>query len=721
MASRFLITGGVPVTWSSGDTSIWSASSGGATGASVPGSGDTVTMDAASGGSTVTLNYSPTVTSITMGAFTGTFNDGSNTVNMTTFSGTGTGTRVLTKSGTWNISGNNATVWTIATATNLTFTDTGTTNFTYSGSTGTRTLTMNSALTYNNVNISAGSDIVIQSSAIMNTINFTGFTGSWSASSGTLSLSGNLILGTSMTVVSSANAITFTSTSAGNTITSNSVQINRPFTFNGVGGDWTLQDNLDMGGASSRTLTLTNGSFDANNKNVTAGIFSSNNSNIRTLTMGSGTWTLTNTATSIWQTSTATNMTFSSIGSTLIFSGAAPTFSLGSGQSFNNVQFTNANPAAIFSTSTTYIISTLIINSTGTVTLSGATTSLNVTNLTANQSTFSFTGSGTQTLTSNNQSFYALTVNKTAGQSLTLQDALICTNTLTLTQGTLNANNFNVTCANFSSSNANTRVLTLGTGTTTLTGTGTVWDTSTATNLTVTATTGTIKLTDTSTTNKTFAGGGLSFGSIWFSGSGATNYIITGSNTFANFKDDNSTAHTVQFTAGTTTTITSWTVTGTFLAPITLKSTSVGAVWTISDSSGTNTGDYLIISDSTATGGATWYAGGHSTDAGDNTGWTFGIAPTQTGDNAVTDANGAKSLLFANQYDGTSTIRMVVDSTSHAVLMDIGSGGTDLGRTYSLIDANSRKSALGTSTTSATTPETIYANPTTGRVLANGG
>jgi len=48
---------------------------------------------------------------------------------------------------------------------------------------------------------------------------------------------------------------------------------------------------------------------------------------------------------------------------------------------------------------------------------------------------------------------------------------------------------------------------------------------------------------------------------------------------------------------------------------------------TLSKSSGIVSVDYLSIQDSNATGGATWYAGANSVDAGNNTGWIFTAPP----------------------------------------------------------------------------------------------
>lgn len=82
-ASRFWVGG--TGTWDSSDTTHWAASSGGAGGQSVPGSSDSVTFDGSSGGGTVTLNFGGTISiqSLTMGAFTGTWDNSVNNNNFT--------------------------------------------------------------------------------------------------------------------------------------------------------------------------------------------------------------------------------------------------------------------------------------------------------------------------------------------------------------------------------------------------------------------------------------------------------------------------------------------------------------------------------------------------------------------------------------------------------------------------------------------------------------
>lgn len=68
-----------------------------------------------------------------------------------------------------------------------------------------------------------------------------------------------------------------------------------------------LLDSLTLN--SARNITVTTGTFDANGYDVSTGLFASSNSNTRTITMGSGLWTLSGTG-SVWNTSTITNLTF---------------------------------------------------------------------------------------------------------------------------------------------------------------------------------------------------------------------------------------------------------------------------------------------------------------------------------------------------------------------------------------------------------------------------
>jgi hypothetical protein len=93
----------------------------------------------------------------------------------------------------------------------------------------------------------------------------------------------------------------------------------------------TLTGNINVGG----NITSNSG-FNANNYNVTANGFLSNNANTRTITMGSGTWTLTGSGT-VWDITDATNLTLNSIACQInLTSDTAKTF-IGGGQAYYGV------------------------------------------------------------------------------------------------------------------------------------------------------------------------------------------------------------------------------------------------------------------------------------------------------------------------------------------------------------------------------------------------
>lgn len=161
-ASRFLITGGGSVSWTAINTAIWSGSSGGATGASVPGSADTVTMDGSSGAGTVTPNFGGliTVQSIAMGGYTGTFDNSVNNNNITVtatgnaFNGSGSGTRTIRLgTATYTLNGA-APTFTFATGTGLTLVA-GSSNIIISPSNGIGTFTSANTLTWGNLTFSS--------------------------------------------------------------------------------------------------------------------------------------------------------------------------------------------------------------------------------------------------------------------------------------------------------------------------------------------------------------------------------------------------------------------------------------------------------------------------------------------------------------------------------------------------------------------------------------
>ena len=146
--------------------------------------------------------------------------------------------------------------------------------------------------------------------------------------------------------------------------------------------------------------------------------------------------------------------------------------------------------------------------------------------------------------------------------------------------------------------------------------------------ITITCETSTVKFTDASSNAKTFVGSaevGHIYNNLWLTGAGTGSFIIVGANTFNDIKVDTP-PHTVKFTESTTTTVTTFTVSGTDGKLITIDSVNGATQHILSKSSGTVDCDYLDISNSNAAGGATWNAGLHSLDTANNDGWIF--APT---------------------------------------------------------------------------------------------
>jgi len=89
-------------------------------------------------------------------------------------------------------------------------------------------------------------------------------------------------------------------------------------------------------------------------------------------------------------------------------------------------------------------------------------------------------------------------------------------------------------------------------------------------------------------------------------------------------------ATAITFEAGSTTTVTDFTLGGTATDLVTINSSIPGTQFNLSKSSGTVVASYLRIQDSNATGGAYWDASnGTDVNLGNNTGWNFPILPVK--------------------------------------------------------------------------------------------
>lgn len=231
----------------------------------------------------------------------------------------------------------------------------------------------------------------------------------------------------------------------------------------------------------------------------------------------------------------------------------------------------------------------------------------------------SFSGSATvsfvspvtgKTITMAGKTFGNSVAFNAAGGGWTLQDAFSASGNVVLFSGSIDTNGKTASCATFNGSGTGARSLSLGSSVITCT----AWTFTTTTGLTFSGGTSTINM----TASATFAGGGLTYYHVAFTGTTTT---ITGSNTFNQLTLN--AGKTTKFTSGTTQSVSSIVANGSAGNLITIQSATPGSAATISKSSGIVYLDYCTITDMTFTGGATFIAT-NSIDGGGNSGIIFG-------------------------------------------------------------------------------------------------
>ena len=156
-----------------------------------------------------------------------------------------------------------------------------------------------------------------------------------------LKIYGSLTLSSDM-VFNFIGPISFEATTAGQTITTASKILNTSLTFNGIGGGWTLADQL-----TTNWMYLNNGALNTNNQTVNAFAFTSSVSSTRALYMGSSTFNLSFYGT-MWNIN-PTGMTLNASASTIkgtAVSGGAQNF-YGGGFTYNNIFFTGTQSGKI--------------------------------------------------------------------------------------------------------------------------------------------------------------------------------------------------------------------------------------------------------------------------------------------------------------------------------------------------------------------------------------
>ena len=606
-ADRYWVGG--TASWDATAGTKWATSTGGVGGAAVPTTADNVYFDANSTG-TVTASAGPSALNLNFTGFTGTFAGGAG----------------------FSLFGS------LTMGSGMTNNYTGTINF--NAGSGTQTVTSN-GIAFGSIFYMVGASKTVQLIDAL-TIKGTGglilFSGAFNANSQTVSL-----IGTAHTITGSFTFYNLTRT--GTTAKTDTLTL---------ASNITVSSTLTINGNSTTSRLLIQSNTLGTARTLTAATVSVSNADFRDITgAGTGSWdlsaitgksgnaggntgiTFTTAATQYWKHGATASDYWATVGNWYLATNGGG----GAGRvplPQDDVVFDANSFAAIGKTVTMDMprlgksIDMSGVTNTPTFTPSTAASifgSLTLDNLTLTASTqaYTFEGRGNYTLTNNGKTWAKSITLNAPGGTLTLQDALATgvTNTLTITNGAFATNNFNVTAGLVSMGSGATT--TMGSGTWTVTGTGTLWTGAG----TVNANSSTIKIIDASATAKTFAGGGKTYYNLWFTGAGTGNFIITGSNTFNDFKVDTP-PHTILFTNNTTTTVSTFTVSGTAGNLMTVSSTVTGVHRLVKAGGGVVSSDYLSIKSSVASPAATWYAGANSTDGGGNTGWIFTAPPGGT-------------------------------------------------------------------------------------------
>ncbi len=645
------------------------------------------------------VNFTPTITADR------TYTFGSGAVTMS-----GNVTVNPTASSTYTLTVNMGAGWTIGATRTLTIQ--GTTSGLSNLDTGSG---LNYALSTGKLDIETGGTLTARASTITltstsSTLFTLGGSGAFTAGTSTVVMNPNASVTVTSGTFTGANALynlTFSPALATSnktyTFGSGAVTVGGAFDSNPPSGAFSLTTALGSGGLTVTGLTTLQGTTATSTLDTGSGLnyaFSTGTINITsgdTLNIRNSTFTV-----------TGTTGTLITLGGTFTVGGTSTTVLSGNGDATINsaaITFDSLTSSGT-GVKSTHASSAITIGSSDTLTVSGGTfdpltaliaTGSNTLTVSATirveASTFAGSypaGFGTVNLNAGSTVDYYLGGTQTVDSTKTYVGLAISTSgtkslngdttasTLTLNGGTLSASTYTIT----------------------LTGTGVVFN---YVGGTFSAGSSTIKLTDTSASSKTFAGGGQTFNNLWIApGSGIGTYVVSGSNTFADFKDDGTGAHMISFTAGTTTTITTLTLDTDSASLLSLQSTNSGTAWNIVDTSGTNTVSYVSIKDSAASGGATFNASnGTNNNVSGNSGWTFAVTMTFANDDSTigfgtlsssstryaTSTSGSGSNSIAHSFTITSsapggyvltyignTLKSGANSITPAV--DISTGGT---------------------------------------------
>lgn len=347
------------------------------------------------------------------------------------------------------------------------------------------------------------------------------------------------------TVLAMANIANYSYTGTQNFVSD--AAITRTLTYGTTGGSIGNSPNLSFTGTGTAVLTLTTGSwFNTLNFGTTGHTSAATNLNLNSLVLGTGTYTSL-TATMLGTGTITPNG--KSVGPLVINNGSGTTTLLGAlgcttaTYTSGTIDFASFNltgsGAITYNAGTLQNIGTISCttwNSAGTFTLSQGIISCTTFSLTG---TFNYSGG---TLTANAFTHTSGVANLEASLTLPLSS------TYTLTLGSLNLNNYDLSCGIFSSNNANARSVAFGSGSVVLTHptTSTVLNLSTLTGFSWTGTGGfqsTAAVTRTYTCGDTAGGSIITAPNLTLTGSGTATQTFTTAGWF-NKLDLGTTGHT---------------------------------------------------------------------------------------------------------------------------------------------------------------------------------
>lgn len=501
------------------------------------------------------------------------------------------------------------------------------------GGSAARQITQNTAANPVTLNVSSGTfNLTIGASGgQFKDINFTGFSGTWVGNANTCGVTGTLTLSPTMTVAAGTGYVNFKApTATTRTHQFNGVTFNRPVLVTGDTNTavWTVPSSLALGSS----FELAQGKVDITNLTLTTSDLTLSGAGAKVVAFG--------TTGSFYLTAPAGNAT--------VFTNAGATNHSYTGTSNVTINPTTTGNKGVDSTAATattaynfyftggtyslYPTTASVFNdfiiSGGTIALYPPTGGYSIANNLQFASTTTFGNisataismigiSGTKTITTNGVSIkQPLTINGGATFQLLDSYTIVGAYAITLTSGTFDLNGKTITASSFVTA-AGTKNLTFNGGSVVLT--GNTFNNAVPTGFTTTAgvAKGYIYMTNASV--KTFVGGTSIYAATLVQ-AGAGALTLSGNCTLSSIKNTTQPAPVTFTSSSTTTFVDDFKLKGTGGALIVITATTAGTGATVSKSSGAISCDYISVKDNIPAGGATWYAGPHSTLVSNYTG-----------------------------------------------------------------------------------------------------